>query len=403
MADDEQLRLIRRGRSEWNRWRTENPNVAPDLAGADLCGADLCEMELGAANLREANLSWAYIRTANLRGANLVNADLSEADLRGTDFTEANLSAANLRGQKLVRARFFGADLSDADLRGADLEEANLRAANLRGAYLEGANLCGAHLQEANLRDANLRKANLSEANFFRASLRKANLRESNLREANLREATLIGADLEHAVLTDAQVYGVSVWDVKLEHAVQTNLVINEELPNITVDNLEVAQFIYLLLNNSKLRDVIDTITSKVVLILGRFTPERKTTLDALRDALRSHDYLPILFDFEKPANRDFTETVSTLAHLARFVIADLTDPRSIPQELTAIVPQLLSVPIRPLLLGSQSEWSMFSDLLRYPQVITPLHYTDDAMLLRRLEADVIAPAEQRARALAGQ
>jgi uncharacterized protein YjbI with pentapeptide repeats len=403
MADDEQLRLIRRGRSEWNRWRTENPNVAPDLAGADLCGADLCEMELGAANLREANLSWAYIRTANLRGANLVNADLSEADLRGTDFTEANLSAANLRGQKLVRARFFGADLSDADLRGADLEEANLRAANLRGAYLEGANLCGAHLQEANLRDANLRKANLSEANFFRASLRKANLRESNLREANLREATLIGADLEHAVLTDAQVYGVSVWDVKLEHAVQTNLVINEELPNITVDNLEVAQFIYLLLNNSKLRDVIDTITSKVVLILGRFTPERKTTLDALRDALRSHDYLPILFDFEKPANRDFTETVSTLAHLARFVIADLTDPRSIPQELTAIVPQLLSVPIRPLLLGSQSEWSMFSDLLRYPQVITPLHYTDDAMLLSRLEADVIAPAEQRARALAGQ
>jgi len=378
MADDEQLRLIRQGRSEWNRWRTENPNVAPDLAGADLCGADLCEMELGAANLREANLSWAYIRTANLRGANLVDADLRDADLRGTD-------------------------LSAADLRGADLEEANLRAANLRGTYLEEANLCGAHLQEANLRGANLRKANLSEANFFRASLRNANLRESNLREANLREATLIGADLEHAVLTDAQVYGVSVWDVKLEHAVQTNLVINEELPNITVDNLEVAQFIYLLLNNSKLRDVIDTITSKVVLILGRFTPERKTTLDALRDALRSHDYLPILFDFEKPANRDFTETVSTLAHLARFVIADLTDPRSIPQELTAIVPRLLSVPVRPLLLGSQSEWSMFSDLLRYPQVITPLHYTDDAMLLSRLEADVIAPAEQRARALAGK
>jgi uncharacterized protein YjbI with pentapeptide repeats len=403
MADDEQLRLIRRGRSEWNRWRTENPNVAPDLAGADLCGADLCEMELGAANLCEANLSWAYIRTANLRGANLVNADLRDADLRGTDLSEANLSAANLRGQKLVRARFLGADLSDADLRGADLEEANLRAANLRGTYLEEANLCGAHLQEANLRGANLRKANLSDANFFRASLRNANLRESNLREANLREATLIGADLEHAVLTDAQVYGVSVWDVKLEHAVQTDLVINEELPNITVDNLEVAQFIYLLLNNSKLRDVIDTITSKVALILGRFTPERKTTLDALRDALRSHDYLPILFDFEKPANRDFTETVSTLAHLARFVIADLTDPRSIPQELTAIVPQLLSVPVRPLLLGSQSEWGMFSDLLRYPQVIAPLHYTDDAMLLSRLEADVIAPAEQKARALAGK
>jgi hypothetical protein len=42
--------------------------------------------------------------------------------------------------------------------------------------------------------------------------------------------------------------------------------------PDITVDNIEVAQFFYLMLNNKKIRDVIDTITSKVVLILGRFT-----------------------------------------------------------------------------------------------------------------------------------
>jgi len=96
----------------------------------------------------------------------------------------------------------------------------------------------------------------------------------------------------------------------------------------------------------------------------------------------------------------DFTESVSTLAHLARFVIADLTDPRSIPQELTAIIPRLLSVPVRPLLLGSQSEWAMFSDLARYPQVIPPLHYTNDQMLLSCLEADVIVPAEQKARKL---
>ncbi len=94
----------------------------------------------------------------------------------------------------------------------------------------------------------------------------------------------------------------------------------------ITVDNLKIAQFIYLLLNNKEIRDVIDTITSKVVLILGRFTSERKRVLDALREELRNHDYLPILFDFEKSTNRDITETVSTLAHIARFVIADITE-----------------------------------------------------------------------------
>jgi len=55
------------------------------------------------------------------------------------------------------------------------------------------------------------------------------------------------------------------------------------------------AQFIYLLLNNQKVRDVIDTITSKVVLILGRFTSERKVILDALKDELRRQNYTPVL------------------------------------------------------------------------------------------------------------
>ena len=68
--------------------------------------------------------------------------------------------------------------------------------------------------------------------------------------------------------------------------------------PEITVDNIEVAQFVYLLLHNEKIRDVIDTVTSKAVLILGRFTAERKAVLDALREELRKRDYLPILFDF---------------------------------------------------------------------------------------------------------
>jgi len=60
-------------------------------------------------------------------------------------------------------------------------------------------------------------------------------------------------------------------------------------------------------------------------------------------------------------------------------------------------------VPVRPLLLGDQKEWAMFADLQRYPQVISPLYYADDAMLLGCLESKVIAPAEEKARELAGK
>ena len=66
------------------------------------------------------------------------------------------------------------------------------------------------------------------------------------------------------------------------------------------------------MLHNQKIRDVIDTIGWKAVLILGRFTDERKAVLDALREELRKRNYLPILFDFEKPSQpRDLTETVT--------------------------------------------------------------------------------------------
>jgi hypothetical protein len=131
-----------------------------------------------------------------------------------------------------------------------------------------------------------------------------------------------------------------------LDKAEQLNLrITREDQSTITVDNLKIAQFIYLLLNNEEIRDIIDTIAKKAILILGRFTPERKEVLDALRDELRKHNYTPVLFDFEKPGSRDFTETVRTLAHLARFIIADLTEPSSIPQELQAISPDL-EVPV---------------------------------------------------------
>jgi hypothetical protein len=50
--------------------------------------------------------------------------------------------------------------------------------------------------------------------------------------------------------------------------------------------NAEVVQFVYLLLHNEKIRNVIDTIGKKGVLLLGRFTEGRIAILERLREKL---------------------------------------------------------------------------------------------------------------------
>ena len=400
MADPDPVADLMKGVDAWNMWRSENPDVEPDLIGASLSGVDLSGADLSAADLSGADLCRTNLRRANLDEANLGRASLGGAflggaNLRRASLREAKLSGADLRGADLRRADLSGADLRAADLRGTDLYRTNFGRANLRDAKLGGAFLGGAFLGGANLRRANLREANLGGAD-----LSKANLREANLGGANLTHAILVHADLRGAELTGCHIYGVSAWDLRLKGAKQENLIITPEgAPEVTVDNLEVGQFVYLLLHNEKIRDVIDTIGKKGVLLLGRFTDERKAILDALREELRKHDYLPILLDFDVPATRDITETVSLLARMARFIIVDMTDPSSIPKELEAIVPHL-AVPVQPLLEGASRPYAMFKDYWKYDWVLPPHRYEGLETLLTTIAENVIAPAEAKVNAL---
>src|SRR5262249_22021296 len=157
----------------------------------------------------------------------------------------------------------------------ADLSRATVTQATLVGANLTSATLKRSNLMQASLGSANFSGADLSGANLISAQLDTTDFRGATLTGAWLIGAALLKTDLRTADLTGANIFGISAWGVELAGATQRDLVITlPDDPVITVDNLEVAQFIYLLMNSNKIRDVIDTVTSKVVLILGRFTPE---------------------------------------------------------------------------------------------------------------------------------
>jgi hypothetical protein len=285
-----------------------------------------------------------------------------------------------------------------------DLSRALLIDAELRGINLANANLERANLRSSTLSRANLRRANLRGADLRAASLRRARLDHADLTGAVLRYTSLAEAGIEGATLTGCEIYGTSAWNLRGTPRDQSNLVIRATRndPAVSVDDLEIAQFVYLLLHNDKIRNVIETVGKKAVLILGRFTDERKTVLDAVRELLRRRGYVAMLFDFAPSRRRDLTETIVALAHMSRFVIADLTDPRSIPQEVTSIIPGLPSVPVLPVVLAAQSEYSMFEHWRRYPWVLPLFKYKDQAHLLKRLEGSLIDQAERRAKRQTG-
>jgi len=370
MADEEHLAVLRQGVRAWNAWRQANPGLRPNLSGANLDGADLSQ-----AKLHWTNLYGASLQGTVLNDADLIRAELTAANANGAKFTRADFRGALFTSPNSEPARTFGANLSSADLTGANLTKVDLTGVNLAKANLRDAHLTGTILEQTDLRDADLCGANLSGVVFA-------------------------GTLLQGAKLRDCMVPGCTVWNSQLDGAEQVNLRITPSSePLITVDSLKVAQFLYLVLHNDEIPNIIDTLTSKVVLILGLLTPERKAVLDALREGLRQSNYVPVLVDFEGPSERNFTEIMTVLAHMARFIIADLTEPASIPQELEAVVHHL-QVPVQPLIAQGAKPDAMFSYYRLFSWVLAVHRYASLDDLLTSLGEKVIAPAEAKVIAL---
>ena len=85
---------------------------------------------------------------------------------------------------------------------------------------------------------------------------------------------------------------------------------------------------------------------------------------------------------------------------MARFVIADISDAKSVLQELRGIVPELPNVPVQPVIIASQDEPGMFDHFRRYPWFLKVHRYDTPTQLLSELSDRVIKPSEAKVREL---
>lgn len=284
--------------------------------------------------------------------------------------------------------------LFSAPLRGWDLTKFNLCNANLIEADLRRATLIDTNFHEANLGGAKLNRADLTHANFCRTDLYETDLSKANLTSANLQGTQLARTNFSGATLSGCTIYGLSAWNLKIDDAIKVDEALrilyrvqqaNGEWDEgeFPVLDLEVAQFIFLLLDNTRFNNFFNQMTSKAVVIMGRFQPKaRKNIIDVLRSELRKNGLLPIVFDFDKSNDRDLTETIKTLVGLCQFAIVDITNPRSSPLELDATVKDY-QVPFVPIIQKGEKPFSMFKDLQKYPWMLKTLIYPSADILSR--------------------
>jgi hypothetical protein len=339
--------ILARGAKEWNAWRANNT----------LATVDLRQVNFGSRpTLRGFNLSGANLAGVILPAANLYDCDFSDAHMPGVTLNHATISnckflRADLRAAQLRHARLPGNDLTEVDLGGADLLRADLVNTKLDGAKMIGASLAGATVVRTSFRGAELR---------------------------------------------DTLIFGAAVWDVEMdETTIQENIRISDE-PPLSCDDIEVAQVINLFRTNHKITSIIESVSARMVFILGRFTPERKKVLNLLKQELseRATPFVPVVFDFRRPSTLNFIETVGLLAHLSAFVIADVTDARIVLEEIPHIVTNV-AVPVKPLIMGSIKDEPITLDNYRrnHRSLMKTLVYTDVDDLCARLDEEIVMPA----------
>jgi uncharacterized protein YjbI with pentapeptide repeats len=380
---------------------------------------------------RQALARWSELNTS--RTDSVMTGDRSKKgpftlthagiDLTGASFDGRRVGPIDLRGAHLAGSSWRGAVLpkalfNNADLTGCDLTKAFLRGADLAGAHLEGANLTDAILGDANLRDATFDKeSKLERADLQGANLSKAKLIGTCLQGANLQLSQMMGTELNGADLRECLVFGAAAWNLVVDKATQqTGLIVTPrerpkhinprkgstgrgtlEVPSgifdLRADSLEHSYVVHLM-SNPNLHGLLSSMTKLGVLLIGRFTGSSGAVLEALRIPLQRRGFIPLKFAFDPPDGRTLKETLLTLAGLSKFVIADLTDAKSVALEIGTIVKEY-RIPVVAIRREGDPPFSLFESIEReFPdRVLRTLEYKTSEDLSAVFDSAVIDEA----------
>lgn len=275
------------------------------------------------------------------------------------------------RGGKQIKGR------NRVTLSGMNLSRVSIHRAFAEGLHLRDSVFEDAHFEEGDFSRADFGGATFRNTKFNKTVLTGAHFDGATFVNCNLNRVNLVGASFHVKEITETVVYGIAAWDLQTSDDMkQSKLVIERtyelysdliqqgKVP-MMVDDIELAQFVYYLSNHKKMRDALNILNDRGVLLLGRFKDGGLERLYAMREWFQRKGYMAMIFDFARPDNLSLTETVVTMAGLSKFVIVDLSGS-SVPAELQAILSQ-----IKKPVLAFGNPYALFPDLVDQTSVVT--------------------------------
>ena len=359
-------------------------------------------IDVSAVTFLRCNFSYSTISDSILDGATFSHCPMDSVTIEHTSaddvgFESSDLQRARLRDVDVNGCRFRGGSLRNADLwlarfRNGEFRQTEMGWLTASGGSFDSVQFFDTELDGARFLSVGFRGASFENVQLPHSVWSDIKLEDSRWRNVDLRHASFFRVNCDGASFENCNVFGLGVCELAGQLRRESRLLCGEGPDPLLLNDLRFAPFLHELAYEDAFGRVVEALTAKFVLILGRFTDDRKPILDRLRRALRHFGYVPHLVDYD--CKQSWLHVVKTAAMCSRFVIADLTEPRSVPAEVVEILRLRETLIVAPIVQAGYDEPPIFGELRATGQLLTKYEYRDADVLIRHLATAVIEPCE---------
>jgi uncharacterized protein YjbI with pentapeptide repeats len=300
-----------------------------------------------------------YKNPPDLRMANFNDSDIEKVQLQNTDLSKATLyrSKANgliLKDCKATETKWRQAELSDSVFINVDFHLSNFSHVDLSNAEFD--------------------HCNLSHCYFHNAILENVHFKNTNLRHSNLN-----GVNIDNSTFNTVKLYGSSLWDIKYNEVHCNNIDLSKLGDNsIISDDIRIAPLLHLL-EDDKLVEVIGSLKSNTVVILGSDSESGSMEqLEKIGEKAKNWGFTPIIVKkIKEIEGESFTKKAIMYSLLAKFVIIENSKPSGHILEFNKVL-ELGCIVCVLQERGKLATWLLEENFSKYPFHLTRFIYDSD-------------------------